>query len=605
MPPTTDPDDELPSRAPHAFRLETTTVPRQFTTSTATEDKTGDIHFTLRHTTTGFHTRCGAITVTVPVGDKAADLTARPADIHAVARDTKGTPWRVERATSAGAATFTCVPDNPTESVVFDTSRTFTLVLSNIPVNRSPGDAQLTVTAKTAAVYEVPPATATSTIPVNGNTTPLDLMLDGDWSTAHNSGIAPRRGDRITIDLGSAKPVISTRVICMRVGDPAPAPRPMSLRASADGDTWTELHNGTGPVSIWWPLPYGSHAETPIPVRYLRLEMLEDSPVPAVISVFEAAALPQNWETVTTGIATVNKETSEFFFDSFSCLRPQVERGAPATLVWEGNAVGTEYFLYWDDQTVTDGSGKQIPVTGPTYTTHNLTDTTTFVLDAQSLDGAGQTVHHYLSTTVTVRNPDIRAGNVTVHHERTVGVDNVAATNAGGITIEGNVTLGDSLTLGHSKTLRTDRIAPSGTVPLRITDSAIIAAGKTLTVNGPLQVGGSVDIIGPSTPYTLRAGQEQTVTATTSGLVIGQAEVTGQPANRLSLIRITSGSQTVSAVACTFDIGRRDRSCAVLAVRKGEKFVIAHIDKGAASSSAPAHFYWIPFGFADSTRTTT
>ncbi|MFI9362706.1 hypothetical protein ACIG5E_16885 [Kitasatospora sp. NPDC053057] len=128
-------------------------------------------------------------------------------------------------------------------------------------------------------------------------------------------------------------------------------------------------------------------------------------------------------ETTTTGTGTgwadrpialpaIEKAGNEFRFQNFSCVKPRVAHGEATVLQWDGTPHNTEYYLYWDDapaKRLTDLPA-QPPLTVPT---HQLTRTTTFVLNAQTRNAANQTVHHYLSTTVTVKDPDILAKSLT------------------------------------------------------------------------------------------------------------------------------------------------------------------------------------------------
>ncbi|MGK4584980.1 hypothetical protein [Kitasatospora sp. HPMI-4] len=115
------------------------------------------------------------------------------------------------------------------------------------------------------------------------------------------------------------------------------------------------------------------------------------------------------WQDHTIDLPPVEKAGNEFYLRNFSSTTPRVGHDQPATLTWEGTPQNTEYWLYWDEQSV-----KVTPTGTPlTHTTAKLTRTTTFVLDARTLNAAGQTVHHYHSTTVTVAGPAIEARTLT------------------------------------------------------------------------------------------------------------------------------------------------------------------------------------------------
>ncbi|MFD9688781.1 hypothetical protein ACFXPX_19640 [Kitasatospora sp. NPDC059146] len=116
-----------------------------------------------------------------------------------------------------------------------------------------------------------------------------------------------------------------------------------------------------------------------------------------------------DWADRPTGVPVVEKLANEFYVRNFSSRVGRVAHGQSAVLEWEGTPQNSEYYLYWDDE-----PAKRLPSTVPlTYTTHALTRTTTFVLDAQTRNAANQTVHHYRSTTVTVKDPDVLARTLT------------------------------------------------------------------------------------------------------------------------------------------------------------------------------------------------
>ncbi|MFJ8477466.1 hypothetical protein [Kitasatospora sp. NPDC094011] len=263
------------------------TRPDRITVSTPTEIKRATLFLTFRRPAGAADVRCRSVTVTLPVGTGAAHLLssteAAPADdVDDYPVDSAGIEWAVERRTTPpnpGAPgevttiTFTCTPATPSGDTVFGANREFTLILSQIPVNRTPGAAPLTVTVSTS-------------------------------------------------------------------------------------------RNPTG--------------------------------------------TPQ-WDDHTIGLPSIEKAGNEFYLRNFSSTTPRVGYDRTATLTWEGTPQNTEYWLYWDEEKV-----KVTPTGTPlTHTTPKLTRTTTFVLDATTLNAAGQTVHHYHSTTVTVAGPAIEARTLT------------------------------------------------------------------------------------------------------------------------------------------------------------------------------------------------
>ena len=200
-----------------------------------------------------------------------------------------------------------------------------------------------------------------------------------------------------------------------------------------------------------------------------------------------------------------------FFFNSFSCVEPRVVNGAnggTVTLCWEGSETDTEYYLSWDDRA-------PVKVTGKSHQVGGLTDTTTFVLDARTPDptAADGFTHHRLSTTVTVKDPDIAAKTLTAS-SRIAVTDTFSAdsgsrttTALGPTTFEGDVTImakltangpidakglitaNDGVTVATGKTLTANG-------PIDAKDAVTVAAGKTLTANGPLKALSTAEVTG-------------------------------------------------------------------------------------------------------------
>ncbi|MFF9644123.1 hypothetical protein [Kitasatospora aureofaciens] len=132
----------------------------------------------------------------------------------------------------------------------------------------------------------------------------------------------------------------------------------------------------------------------------------------APLTVTETSATTTDWADRPVVLPPIEKASNEFRFQNFSCVEPRVAHGEATQLQWDGTPHNTEYYLYWDDEPAKKLTG----LTGPpplTVPTHQLTRTTTFVLNAQRRNAANQIVHHYLSTTVTVKDPDIPARTLT------------------------------------------------------------------------------------------------------------------------------------------------------------------------------------------------
>lgn len=124
------------------------------------------------------------------------------------------------------------------------------------------------------------------------------------------------------------------------------------------------------------------------------------------------------------------KIDTDFVFENFSSQDPRVGNGSSTTLHWTGSPHNTTYYLSRDDLEPEILSG----VTGPAcqWPTPELTHTTTFVLRAETLNAAGETIRRYLSTTVSVEEPTIEARTLTATDLVTVtdGVESVFQTRS-------------------------------------------------------------------------------------------------------------------------------------------------------------------------------
>ncbi|MFB7911157.1 hypothetical protein ACFC1T_32445 [Kitasatospora sp. NPDC056076] len=204
------------------------------------------------------------------------------------------------------------------------------------------------------------------------------------------------------------------------------------------------------------------------------------------LTVTAHTATDNDWEDRPVDTPEVGKhreDASAFFFRAFSSVQPRVANKGKATLRWEGSEAGTEYWLSWDE-------GAPVKVTGLSHQSHELTDTTTFVLDARTKGADGQDVHHYLSTTVTVKDPDIVARTVTASDKVTVTetftADNKAGkkTTIGATTFDGNVTV----TTGNTLTVAGQINANGGVNATTLTTSGALNANGTVTAKADVVI---------------------------------------------------------------------------------------------------------------------
>ncbi|EIV92476.1 hypothetical protein [Frankia sp. QA3] len=104
----------------------------------------------------------------------------------------------------------------------------------------------------------------------------------------------------------------------------------------------------------------------------------------------------------------VDKWPTDFTFHNLRPDHISVERGESVTLRWEAS-LGPRYWMHWDSD--------KTSVTGlSTWPSPELTSTTAFMLVAErSVDGGGTPMIYALTTAVTVREPDLKVGNLEVN----------------------------------------------------------------------------------------------------------------------------------------------------------------------------------------------
>lgn len=208
-----------------------------------------------------------------------------------------------------------------------------------------------------------------------------------------------------------------------------------------------------------------------------------------------------------------------FYFTSFSCVEPQVANPGTAELHWNGSDVGTEYWLSYNDKPA-------YRVTGQSTTVGGLTDITTFVLDARTPNPETNVFdqHHYLSTTVTVKEPTIEAKSLTATDRIAIAdtfsaVSSTRTTTAfGPTTFEGDVTVmaGNKLTVN-------DIASGNGTVAINAAVTAKAATVDSLDARtGEIKTSGALTG-GTTTVTSLNAGGGEI--KTTGALTGGAATV--------------------------------------------------------------------------------
>ncbi|MFE3876598.1 hypothetical protein ACFXPX_19670 [Kitasatospora sp. NPDC059146] len=277
--------------------------------------------------------------------------------------------------------------------------------------------------------------------------------------------------------------------------DLASSPAPLDGNQDGGQGSWLIVPQRGDEAVVFTCTPEGPGSQVTFDAT--RRFTLKVSAIPVVRTPGHAAltitehttpATSDDWADRTVSTDPVEKHLespSAFHFRGFAAERPQIVNDGKATVVlrWEGSEAGTGYWLAWDDRPPIEVSGGSHPV-GP------LTDTTTFVLDARTKDAQGKDVHHYLSTTVTVKNPDIAAKTLSATDKVTVTdtfwADNKNARKTwarntafeGDVTMSGKLTVGGELQADGNVTVKSDKELKAG----KVTAGGVITANDGLTV---------------------------------------------------------------------------------------------------------------------------
>ncbi|MFE9222918.1 hypothetical protein ACFYN3_42520 [Streptomyces lavendulae] len=146
-------DMSVPGRAAGPLLLDYTlsTVPARLRVSTATQDRLGRLDLTVTGGTTASPYYCEQITITLPIGPGPTQLTE--AGLGVIAREVtggsggnQGRGWDITETPGNTRRTFTCTPRHEAR---FDGTWTLKLSLIDIPLNRQPGDAPITIAEST------------------------------------------------------------------------------------------------------------------------------------------------------------------------------------------------------------------------------------------------------------------------------------------------------------------------------------------------------------------------------------------------------------------------------------------------------------------------
>ncbi|WP_329169707.1 hypothetical protein OG754_00075 [Streptomyces decoyicus] len=416
-------------------------------------------------------------------------------------------------------------------------------------------------TASTSTpLLHVEPDPASQRFPVSTASKTKNGVLKFTFSKPEGS--APVRCQRITVTLpvGSAATDLASR------GDA------IHYNYSRPGQAWRIVPQLTAGSATFVCTPEGPGGQITFGAGQRFTLILSSIPVTRApgraqitISAYTAFTGDGDWDDRPLSVDPVEKVMEipdSFFLRSFSCEKPQVGNRLKTVLHWEGSEAGTEYYL-WDGRSETPTK-----VTGRSCDTHALTDTTTFVLEARGKDANNRPVSLYLSTTVTVKDPDIAAKTVTATDKISV-TDTFTADNKDGkktwaraTTFEGDVTItgtnkltvGGKLAVNGETDLNADvRINAHATVTggnvLRVRDIrglvnealTIDKDEKGVTIKGALTADGTVT---GNKGITVPTGQTLTAAAiTASGLISANDGLTVKADKTLTAGAITAGGR--------------------------------------------------------------
>ncbi|WEB45310.1 hypothetical protein MOV08_42460 [Streptomyces yunnanensis] len=307
-------------------------------------------------------------------------------------------------------------------------------------------------------------------------------------------------------------------------------PGNIDYKHSSSGRSWSITTSGDRATYVCTPSgPGGKFVFTDTAHFTLILDAIPVGRLPGEASLALTASTATNQLDEEDWTVSITKAVDDFFFfRAFSCEQPQIPNNGTATLRWEGSEHETEYWLSYDGRDPQQVTGQSVQIEG-------ITDTTTFVLDARTPnpDTKEFDQHHYLSTTVTVKEPTIVAKELTakrinVPQTLTADSSNKTTTLHGHTTFEEDVTVmaqlivngpltanrtitaNDSVTVAANKTLTANG-------PIQANDSVTVAADKTLTANGPIQANDTVTV---KADKTLKAANLEHPTAVGSGIAV-------------------------------------------------------------------------------------
>ncbi|MEV5508174.1 hypothetical protein [Streptomyces orinoci] len=229
-----------------------------------------------------------------------------------------------------------------------------------------------------------------------------------------------------------------------------------------------------------------------------------------------------------TGRGEVSKRDDSFYFDSFHPATVAIARNSTVQLNWKGTEQAT-YRMYYRDQ---DGTEKNVAVSGGSWTSPRLVDSTDFRLKA-TFDGRD----YYLTAHVRVNKPDIAVTSIAAPSaDGTVGVKNTLQfQDKAGIEIPrygGRITVYGALTAQAGDNVGEGALTANGPLTANKTITAkgevTTEADVPLTANGPINANKNIFVAaGPAgTYYGVHTARIWALSGTSDGTVTLKSKLT-------------------------------------------------------------------------------
>lgn len=394
-----------------------TTPPTHFTVSTAEEVKRGTVFLTFAKPAAAPDVTCAEISVSLPRGDAATDLVNDEARanytlIDDYPRDSTGAAWSIHRLPAAPVTTAPEWGEAPGHEFtnIFDPRDDFYYQTTGLV----PKDSALVVD------YEVDQDITTLDIATgftNGRNKVQMLLLQSSMDGLHwNNADEHPVQDTLRIERTFDPPLHARYLRIFTIVEPSNEGYAVVRRFLANQGARTR--SADDPVTFVCTPDDGEAVFDDS--RDFTL-ILSNIPInqtlgTAALEITQTVIAGGGEVRHTTSLDGFEKADNAFVFENFASKQPRVDNGDHVTLHWTGSPANSDYHLSWDDRTerISVPAGRDCSFgTADLPSFAGLRRTTTFVLDAQTINSSGQTVHHYQSTTVTVADPDIEAGSLT------------------------------------------------------------------------------------------------------------------------------------------------------------------------------------------------